>query len=516
MSPNDRRAAARRRAWGRGPMILRFEPLEGRQLLAASPQGKPDLVATAFDTVHNLDWGDTFHAVGQISNRGNATTEAPFKVDIFASPGPAISRASVYLGSAVIPAGLAPGQTAAFDQSLTLPSIAMPATNSTQAVFIDLRVNPDNTVVEGNRGNNERQGQGLDISVIDITPHVPANLVGTAIGVTPNSVSWGDPITITAQVMNNAQGDAPATRTRVVLTPAGLTPGGPADVTIGSFAVPAIPAFQTVNIVHPITLPAAAPSTLAGSTQFTLTLVHDADFQTNTALSHQTAQGVGFDQAQLSILASPSQTAKPALADLAASGIIVPSQPVFWGQNVQISTAVQNLGPADAGPFRVRFLLTGANGTIADSLFLGDAQISGLKAGFTQTIQQTVQIPTRLPNGLQLNSVGNGRILVWVDPENTVDETIKSNNLSSSAPIVLKLLGADGTTTVPSLPSGNTTATYGGSSASQAHPLTKAKSRPLNPRLKKQNHGLKLFGKRIERFFRDVGSKLSVTGSSHH
>ena len=35
MSSYDRRAAARRRAWGRGPIILRFEPLEGRQLLSA-------------------------------------------------------------------------------------------------------------------------------------------------------------------------------------------------------------------------------------------------------------------------------------------------------------------------------------------------------------------------------------------------------------------------------------------------------------------------------------------------
>ena len=32
MPSHDRRAAARRRAWGRGPIILRFEPLEERQL----------------------------------------------------------------------------------------------------------------------------------------------------------------------------------------------------------------------------------------------------------------------------------------------------------------------------------------------------------------------------------------------------------------------------------------------------------------------------------------------------
>ena len=36
MSSLDRRTRARRRAWGRGPAVLRFEPLEGRQLLSIS------------------------------------------------------------------------------------------------------------------------------------------------------------------------------------------------------------------------------------------------------------------------------------------------------------------------------------------------------------------------------------------------------------------------------------------------------------------------------------------------
>ena len=38
MPSQKRRAAGRRRAWGRGPIILRFESLEGRQLLATSAQ----------------------------------------------------------------------------------------------------------------------------------------------------------------------------------------------------------------------------------------------------------------------------------------------------------------------------------------------------------------------------------------------------------------------------------------------------------------------------------------------
>src|SRR3954471_9376232 len=60
MTSQKRRAAGRRRAWGRGPIILRFESLEGRQLLSASSSAKallPDLVGSSFATAHGLDWG---------------------------------------------------------------------------------------------------------------------------------------------------------------------------------------------------------------------------------------------------------------------------------------------------------------------------------------------------------------------------------------------------------------------------------------------------------------------------
>ena len=117
MPSNNRRAADRRRAWGRGPIILRLEPLEGRQLLAASPVPRPDAVATAFDTLHKLDWGDSFHAIGTIQNQGNASISDSFQVAVYASPKMDISRASVLLGEVTVPAGLEAGASFQFDQS---------------------------------------------------------------------------------------------------------------------------------------------------------------------------------------------------------------------------------------------------------------------------------------------------------------------------------------------------------------------------------------------------------------
>ena len=50
MPSHDRRAAGRRRAWGRGPIILKLESLEHRALMAANSNSSlPDLVNSALD-----------------------------------------------------------------------------------------------------------------------------------------------------------------------------------------------------------------------------------------------------------------------------------------------------------------------------------------------------------------------------------------------------------------------------------------------------------------------------------
>jgi len=114
MSSYDRRAVARRRAWGRGPMILRFEPLEGRQLLTTTTV-KPvaDLIATQFTTVHSASWGQQIAASGTIANRGNGTTSAASEVDIYGSTSPILNTpgsVSQLLGVVAVPAGLKPKQ----------------------------------------------------------------------------------------------------------------------------------------------------------------------------------------------------------------------------------------------------------------------------------------------------------------------------------------------------------------------------------------------------------------------
>ena len=85
MPSQDRRSAGRRRAWGRGPIILKFESLERRELLSSAGPALPDLVGSSFVTTPNADWNESITASGKITNQGRATVTTPFNVGIYAS-----------------------------------------------------------------------------------------------------------------------------------------------------------------------------------------------------------------------------------------------------------------------------------------------------------------------------------------------------------------------------------------------------------------------------------------------
>ena len=72
-----------------------------------------------------------------------------------------------------------------------------------------------------------------------------------------------------------------------------------------------------------------------------------------------------------------------------------------------------------------------------------------------------------------MNGVGYAKIAVVVDAENTVNESLISNNLGESAPVVVRLPGTNGTSVVP------TTAAAGNlPSPHSAQPAPKTKPHP--------------------------------------
>lgn len=522
MPSQDRRAAARRRAWGRGPIILRFESLEGRQLLAAN--ALPDLVGNAVITsTPSADWGDSFNVVGSVLNQGKGTANESFQVQLFASTTPGIGPKSIPLGEVTIPGGLAAEQTASYNETVTLPSTPLSGFAG-KPVYINVWVNPNGAVKESNTRNNHGVGKGRDTGVIGIAATPPSNLEGSSLSLSSNQVTWGQQVTVTAQVRNNAQGAAPATRAAVVLTPAGAKFGTDADVTIGYVNVPAVPAWQTVNVVQTITLPAAAPTALGDATGFVLSLVQDADYATDPMYPHQPSQGTGLDLIPITITTDPNSTAKPApVTDLAAGAIQAPTDNLAWGHSFQVTGTVQNVGQADAGPFHVSFLLTGANGTLDRAIYIGGADVAGLKAGANQDITQTLSLPNRLPSGVTLSSAAIGRIAMIVDPEDVVNDTVRTNNLSESNPVKLRVLGTDGSSTVPTQAAAGitlgTVKTQGtlhpigqGQTAAQAALNAAAANRRLHRRYvpkshsvaSKVEHKLRVFPDKVSNFFNDL------------
>ncbi len=201
-------------------------------------------------------------------------------------------------------------------------------------------------------------------------------------------------------------------------------------------------------------MPVTPPLLLGGDSQFTLSVIPDADFLTNDVYPHTTTGVQGTDETAVSINVPPGTT-PPALGplpDLAAGAVTTSATTLYWGHSFQVQAGVQNLGTADPGPFRVRFLLVGASGNTSTGLFLADTMVQSLPPGSSQLVTQTLTLPYRLPAGITLSSLGIGHIAVVLDPENVLNETFKNNNTATSGPITLRLLGTDGTSFVPNLP----------------------------------------------------------------
>jgi hypothetical protein len=455
MSSNDRRAAGRRRAWGRGPVILKFEPLERRELLStAANMALPDLVTSSFVTSHNADWNEDITASGTITNKGRGAVTTSFNVGIYASHNGTVGPYSVLLGEVNIPAGLAPGQSVPFTTTVKLPTAPPPGVKTNGTVYIDAKVDPEKLVPESNRRNNAPHGRGPGSSIVQIAPAQPSQLVATAVGIYPASPEWGGTLSVTTQISNKSYGDAPATLAQVVLTPAGVVPGGVNDVTIGTISIPPIAAWSKVNVEGNIQLPAVVPTLLTGTTQYVLSVLPDASYATNPVYPHVPVGGIGVDQASVSIT-QPAGVTPPAMgpvSDLAAGTVKIAGSSLNWGQSFQAEATIQNLGQIDPGPFLVRFLLVGGNGDATHGLYLGDAVVKSLTPGNATVITQNLSLPSRLPAGVTLGSITVGRIAAVVDPQNLLNETFKNNNSTVSAPISLRVLGTDGSSTVPNLP----------------------------------------------------------------
>ena len=231
-----------------------------RQAASTANSTLPDLVNSALITSTAVsDWGGTLEVEGRVKNQGGSTTTAPFEIEIYVNSIRGYNKYAVPVGLVTIPSGLAAGQSVPYDTSITLPTAPIPDVSSDGGtLYVNAVVNPTQSVAESNYHNNEDLGPPYDSAPVAIQTPTPANLVGTTLAVTPTDPTWGSTITVTAQITNQSSGASPQTRALLSITPQGLTYGGSTSFGIGSLAVPALAAYQTVNLVQSFTLPAVS------------------------------------------------------------------------------------------------------------------------------------------------------------------------------------------------------------------------------------------------------------------
>ncbi|WP_161602426.1 CARDB domain-containing protein, partial [Tautonia marina] len=448
MATHDRRDAKGRRSGSRGPSILRFEPLEGRQLLAANfgsalagARG-PDLVAVSFRSDSTGDWGESINISGTLRNEGNVDAASPFKVDVYVSAAPDRSTGAVRIGSVEFD-GVKAGDEVEFQETLDLPPVAVPGMSSDDAVHIGLVVDAGNAVAEVNQANNVDRGLNIDSAVVRIVPQASAHLEVRSVEFENPSPNWGELVQVTARIENTHPGRAPASVARVVLTPPNIPAGTGQDVTlVGDLEVRELQPYSSAKVSGYVRLPDGPPKDFPEAGGFIARVVADAGYDVHPVFAPQAPQGRGIDWEVLTITpASDADPVDPNLArpDLAASTLLTPGATLTWGGTFQVAATVTNQGPASAGPLHLRFLLAGPNGELNNALVLGDALLeNGLAAGASQTVNQTLKLPGKLPFNIPLGD-GIGRLVVQVDPENLVDESSISNNFALSVPMTLKL-----------------------------------------------------------------------------
>lgn len=420
-----------------------FEGLEDRQLLATAASGNADLLALGFQAPAQVDWGQAATFRGTIANLGSGTSPAGSVADVYLVPPSGNSAGAVRVGSIALAEPIAPGQTVPFQQDLTLPRTPAPGGDGPGWTF-HLKVDPQNAVAELNEANNSGQGQGIDIAPTTLAATPRGNLVTSSFGVSSTSLQWGGSVSLTTLIKNQGGGDAPATRARVVLTPADSAPGRTSDVTIGEIAIPAIAGGQGYQAIANVTLPAAPPGVLQGKTAFNLWVVPDADHQAQDYVNAATTliNGGNAVGVQITPQSGTPGGADPNRPNLGISKIKTPTAPVFWGQGMQAIVTLANTGPVDSGATKVQFLLVDPNSPNT-AIVLGTASVANVPAGKTVDVNQNLVLPIRMPGGVLPQGSMKGILAVQVDPENKIDELKENDNLGNSPAITLAVRASD-------------------------------------------------------------------------
>jgi len=375
----------------------------------------PDLAGTLFDAEEPLRWGDAFSVDGEVTNQGLGVAGAS-QVTFYLSTNSYISPSDVLLGTLGVGA-LASGETTGFSHTLTLPVDVPAGFDLAGYTYIGMIVDSAGAVTETDESNNANRGTDLDRDRVYIMAPAP-DLVGTWFN-SQEPLRWGETFHLDAEVTNQGQLASGAAAVRFYLSVNGYI--SPADELLaGDYALPALAAGATETISGwTLTLPVPPPAGFPDEGRVYIAMIVDADSQVAELDEDNNAnQGSGQDMDPVYVL--------PAAPDLTGTGFDVPDA-IAWGETIDISTTIENLGAAASAGCTVSIYLS-INGYIsAADIWLASFTLPTLDPGasFTSTDWQ-VTLPTDPPAGFDpTDEVYIGMI---VDVNDEVFESEEGNN----------------------------------------------------------------------------------------
>jgi hypothetical protein len=351
MSPNDRRARARRKAWGRGPMILRFDPLEGRQLLSTLTPEAP------------------------------ASGAVPGAAEILAAP--------------VLATDPAPGDLA----STTVVNLSATATSNTDPVAIPFSAGEDPAASGPAAGGGEATTTSVTPTTPTTTPPVaPADrpdLVPVAFG-TKSNLAWGERFTAQGAVRNEGNTATPAgvkvdvyASTSPQLAPGAVYVG---SATIDQPIAPGGTAEFTGSMIAP-------PIAFTASPNYYFTLKVDGDGV--VAETDEANNGGGGVAPTAAVQVVPERTAELAATSFAAVPLL--NGTLRWGRTLQVEATIANgASGVTAPPTRARIVAYAKGGSPdgTGAVTVGELFAPALPGGATTTLRGTIYLPLQTPGAL--------------------------------------------------------------------------------------------------------------------
>jgi hypothetical protein len=347
MSPNDRRASARRKAWGRGPMILRFDPLEGRQLLSTLT---------------------TDASAGNVGAAEVATPRVliadPVPEDLASTTAVALA-ASTTTGADPVAMSYSPGEDPAATGEVR--TTAAPVADS---------VNPTPPAAP-------------------VAPADRPDLVPLAFG-TKSNLAWGERFTAQGALRNDGNTATPAgvkvdvyASTAPQLAPGAVYVG---SVTIDEPIAPGATAEFAGSMIAP-------PIAFTNSPNYYFTLKVDGDGV--VAETNEANNGGAGGAPTAAVQVVPERTAELAATSFAVDPLL--NGPLRWGKTVQVTATVTNGASGVTSPPTRSRIVAYAKGTSPDgtgAVTVGELFAPALPGGATTTLRGTIYLPLATPSAL--------------------------------------------------------------------------------------------------------------------